>query len=118
MWSVSVPSDLKLKRFSDTDAAPVSFTFEDHIIEAFATDSVAAAVLAAGERVTRTTPVSGSGRGPFCMMGVCFECLMEIDGMPNSQACMVSVKPGMVVRRMQGARHIQHTDTADEPADA
>jgi len=36
-------------------------------------------------------------------MGVCFECLIEIDGMPNRQACLTPVREGMVVRRQQGA---------------
>lgn len=37
------------------------------------------------------------------MMGVCFECLVEIDGIPNRQACMIPVREGMVVRRQKGA---------------
>ncbi|WP_419525505.1 2Fe-2S iron-sulfur cluster-binding protein [Bilophila wadsworthia] len=32
-------------------------------------------------------------------MGVCFECLMEIDGEPDVQSCLVTVREGMVVRR-------------------
>ncbi len=46
------------------------------------------------------------------MMGACFDCLVEIDGMPNRQACMVQVRPDMVVRSMSGARdiHPEHTD--------
>ena len=66
-------------------------------------DSVAAAVLAAGAVPVRTTPVGGAPRAPYCMMGVCFDCLMEIDGVPNRQACMVPVRDGMQVRRQQGA---------------
>jgi predicted molibdopterin-dependent oxidoreductase YjgC len=38
------------------------------------------------------------------MMGVCFDCLMEIDGVPNRQACQVLVREGMQVRRQEGAR--------------
>jgi D-hydroxyproline dehydrogenase subunit gamma len=56
---------------------------------------------------TRTTPVSGSPRAPYCMMGVCFECLMEIDGIANRQACMVRVRPGMRITRQQGARMLR-----------
>ena len=70
-------------------------------------DSVAAALIAAGQLATRTTPVTGSPRGPFCMMGVCFECLLEIDGEPNRQGCMVPVRDGMAVRRMTGARRLE-----------
>ena len=41
-------------------------------------------------------------RGPFCMMGVCFDCLVEIDGVPNVQGCMTPVREGMQVRAIQG----------------
>jgi predicted molibdopterin-dependent oxidoreductase YjgC len=40
------------------------------------------------------------------MMGVCFECLVEIDGVPNRQGCMTPVREGMQVRRMNGARSV------------
>ncbi len=66
--------------------------------------SVAAAVLRQNLDYVRTTPVSNSPRAPYCMMGVCFECLMEIDGEPNRQACMVTVREGMIIKRQQGAR--------------
>lgn len=67
-------------------------------------DSAAAAVLAAGLLPSRHTPVSHSPRAPYCMMGVCFECLLQIDGCDNVQGCMTPVRPGMRIRRQQGAR--------------
>jgi succinate dehydrogenase/fumarate reductase-like Fe-S protein len=66
--------------------------------------SAAAAVLLAGLPAIRATPVSGSPRAPFCLMGVCFDCLAEIDGVPNRQACMVPATPGMRIAPMRGAR--------------
>jgi hypothetical protein len=66
--------------------------------------SAAAAVLLAGLPAIRDTAVSGAPRLPLCMMGVCFDCLAEIDGIPNRQACMVSVVPGMRIARQHGAR--------------
>lgn len=65
-------------------------------------ESVAAAMLASGMRSCRTTSISGELRAPYCMMGVCFECLVEIDGVPNCQSCRVPVKKGMQIRRQQG----------------
>ena len=65
--------------------------------------SVAAAVLTHGLGYTRTTPVSGSPRAPFCMMGVCYECLMVIDGQPNRRACQEVVREGMRIERQHGA---------------
>jgi predicted molibdopterin-dependent oxidoreductase YjgC len=65
--------------------------------------SVAAVALERGLVPTRTTPELGSPRAPLCMMGVCFECLMVIDGQPNRQACQVRVAEGMRIERQQGA---------------
>ena len=66
--------------------------------------SAAAAALIAGLPSTRASPVTGEPRSPYCMMGVCFECLMVIDGEPSQQACMVTVRPGMRIARQDGAR--------------
>jgi hypothetical protein len=68
--------------------------------------SAAAAALIAGLPSTRTSPVTGEPRSPYCMMGVCFECLMVIDGEPSRQACMVTVRPGMRIARQDGARSL------------
>jgi len=67
--------------------------------------SAAAAVLAAGFDSIGET-VGGSARAPYCMVGVCFDCLAEIDGMPNRQSCMIAVQDGMRIRRQIGARRI------------
>jgi D-hydroxyproline dehydrogenase subunit gamma len=66
--------------------------------------SAAAAVLLAGLGSVRETPVTGAPRAPYCLMGVCFDCLAEIDGQPNRQSCMVTVAPGMAIRRQRGKR--------------
>lgn len=69
--------------------------------------SAAAAVLLAGLPAIRETAISGAQRLPWCMMGICFDCLAEIDGVPNRQACMVVVAPGMHIARQHGAREPQ-----------
>ncbi|GBH26313.1 (2Fe-2S)-binding protein [Burkholderia vietnamiensis] len=63
---------------------------------------VAAALLAAGVPACRASAVGGAPRGPFCMMGVCFDCPVDIDGVPNVQGCMTPVRDGRQVRAMQG----------------
>jgi predicted molibdopterin-dependent oxidoreductase YjgC len=85
-------------------AATLRLWFEDQEIAATEGDSVAAALLAAGITHTRETPVSAAPRAPFCLMGTCFDCLVEIDGTPNRQACLTSVRDGMRIRRQRGAR--------------
>ena len=48
---------------------------------------------------TSIHPLTGERRAPFCMMGTCFECLVEIDGQPNRQACLTIVREGMDIKR-------------------
>jgi predicted molibdopterin-dependent oxidoreductase YjgC len=84
----------------------VKVTFEGKEIMATKGQSVAAVLLAEGIRSCRETPVSGDPRGPYCMMGVCFECLVVIDGEPNQQACMTAVRAGMVIERQHGVAQI------------
>jgi predicted molibdopterin-dependent oxidoreductase YjgC len=91
------------KRLNEVSGDTVTVEIEGVSVRVPAGESVAAAVLAHGLIHTRTTPVSGKPRAPYCMMGVCFDCLMEIDGKPNRQACMVPVEEGMKIRRQQGA---------------
>ncbi|HEX7297911.1 MAG TPA: FAD-dependent oxidoreductase [Solirubrobacteraceae bacterium] len=84
--------------------------FEGREIACSASDSVASALTAAGEVSCRETR-HGDRRGVFCGMGVCQECLVEIDGLPGRRACTTLVRNGMVVRR-QPAR----PDAAAAPA--
>lgn len=77
---------------------------EGRPIEAYAGDTLAATLLSAGVVPFRFTPVSGQPRAPLCLMGVCFDCLVEVDGAQNVQACMVLVRAGMQVRLQNGAR--------------
>lgn len=92
-----------------SDAAPVRLQIEGRPVQARAGDSVAVAMLEAGVGVFRETPVSGAPRAPLCLMGVCFDCLVEVDGRPNVQACMTPVAEGMQVRRQHGARRAEAT---------
>lgn len=90
----------------DLGADAVAVTVEGKRILMPEGASAAAALLAAGIAAFRDTAVSGTKRGPWCLMGVCFECLAEIDGVPNRQACMVEVRSGMAIRRQRGARKV------------
>jgi hypothetical protein len=86
--------------------AGVAVTVEGREINAPAGASAAAAVLLAGLPSIRETPVNGKPRAPYCMMGICFDCLAEIDGIANRQSCMVAVAPGMTIRRQIGKRAV------------
>ena len=93
------------RRLHDAGAA-VSVTVDGRPVEARAGDSVAAAMLAAGVEHCRTTPVSGTPRAPYCMMGVCFDCLVTIDGVGNRQGCLVAVRDGMAIETQHGKREL------------
>ncbi|MBS1104307.1 (2Fe-2S)-binding protein [Gluconobacter sp. Dm-62] len=82
---------------------PVTLFVDGQAMTASAGDSVAVCLLRAGMSYNRLTPVSGAPRLPYCMIGHCFECLVEIDGIGNRQACLTMVRDGMKVRRQAGA---------------
>ena len=83
----------------------VRLTLDGEPLEARAGESVAAALLASGRRVLRRTMRREEARGLFCGMGVCFDCLMTIDGRRNVQACLVLVAEGMRVETQRGVGH-------------
>jgi hypothetical protein len=91
----------------DSAAATIPVEVEGRIVLVPTGASAAAAVLIAGLSSIRDTPVGANERAPYCMMGICFDCLAEIDGMPNRQSCMVAARPGMRIRRQRGARTIE-----------
>jgi D-hydroxyproline dehydrogenase subunit gamma len=93
----------------ESTVATIAVSVEGIVVHVPAGASAAAAVLAAGFRSIRETPVTGAARGPYCMMGVCYECLAEIDGAPNRPSCMVEVRPGMQIRRQIRAPQIDPT---------
>lgn len=105
------------QRISD-HAPSVRVTFEDRTIVARKGDSVAAALLAEGVLDVRVSASGGDPRAPYCMMGVCFECLVEIDGVASRQACMTTVADGMVIRRHRGAPDVTGSADAVPPAPA
>ena len=91
------------KRLADP-GPPVAITVDGKAVRASSGDTVAAALLSAGIDHCRTTPVTGAPRAPYCLMGVCFDCLVTIDGVGSRQACLVPVRDGMKVETQQGKR--------------
>ena len=91
------------RRIEQKESDTVTVNIDNREFEVPAGISVAAAVLLCGHKKVRTTPVSASPRLPFCMMGICFDCLMSIDGVANQQACQVEVSDHMRIEYQQGA---------------
>jgi D-hydroxyproline dehydrogenase subunit gamma len=67
-------------------------------------DNVATVLLLAGKSSCRRNFVSGEPRGPYCMMGICFECLVRVDGIDGLQACMTPIRRGMHIETSLGQR--------------
>ncbi len=89
------------------DAAhAVTIHIDGVAVTAEAGETVAAVLLRQPEAWSRTTPISGARRAPHGMMGVCFDCLAEIDGVGSVQTCLTPVGDGMVVRRQLGRRSL------------
>ena len=94
------------KRLDDKPHDRINVTINGAPVQVPRGETVAAAVLAHGLGHTRSTPLTGASRAPFCLMCVCYECLMVIDGKPNQRACMQQVREGMRIDRQQGAGDI------------
>ncbi|MBY4675359.1 (2Fe-2S)-binding protein [Marinobacterium arenosum] len=99
------------------DRATVSITIDGVIHQVPEGYTVAAALLATGRNASRSTLVSGQSRGPYCLMGVCYECLVEVDGIPNRQGCMTEVRDGMAIRRQQGVGVVGQATEQQEVGD-
>jgi sarcosine oxidase subunit alpha len=87
-----------LRIASVSRGAKITIVVNGQACSAFEGETVHAALLACGYRVLRKTVKTGQPRGIFCGMGVCYDCLVTIDGVPNQRACMTMVKGGMEIR--------------------
>lgn len=94
------------RKLDELSAGLVTVQIDGVPVQAEPGDSVAALLLQQPEPWSRQTPVSGSKRAPYCMMGVCFDCLAEVDGVASVQTCLTPVRDGMCVARQTGKRRI------------
>jgi sarcosine oxidase subunit alpha len=77
--------------------AMITITVNGRPVQATPGETVLAALTAAGFKTLKRSNVRGEARGPFCGMGVCYECLVTIDGVPKQRACMVEVTENMEI---------------------
>ena len=80
----------------------VTFTFNGQPVEGYTSETIAAALHAAGIRELGHSQVLHRSRGLFCAIGNCSSCFMTVDGQPNVRVCVTKVKEGMVVEKQQG----------------
>jgi len=86
------------RQISSPAGSVLEINFEGKAVRAYAGETVAAALLRYNQMKFRNADANNS-RGPYCMMGTCFECLVQIDGTPNQQACQAIVHDGMTIER-------------------
>ncbi len=80
----------------------VSFTFDGEPMLAVQEQTIAAALIDQGIVSWRTTRVDERPRGLLCGIGVCYDCLITLNGEPNVRACITRVEPGDDIRRQDG----------------
>ena len=83
--------------FKSIRGEKVEFFFNGEKVEAYANETIAAALHAAGVRQLGSSPELHRPRGLFCAIGNCSSCLMTVDGEANVRVCVEKVKPGMHV---------------------
>lgn len=88
----------------NSPAKTIEFTFNGEKLSAVPGQTVGAAILDSGKRSLRTTRFENKPRGIFCGIGICFDCLVSIDGVANQRACLVSVQPNMNVQTQIGTK--------------
>ncbi|ACD20837.1 (2Fe-2S)-binding protein [Paraburkholderia phytofirmans] len=88
-------------------ADTLQITVDGEAVGAMEGETVAGVLMRRAVLLTRQTPVSGMLRAPYCMMGVCFECLAVVDGIASVQTCLTTVRDGMCVERQRGRRTVE-----------
>jgi predicted molibdopterin-dependent oxidoreductase YjgC len=94
--SFRIEGDSKISR-----GKKIQLTIDDQTVTAFEGESVASIMMVEGKVAMRTT-TDGDPRGIFCGMGVCFDCLVVVDDVPNTRACMTWAHDGMRINTQRG----------------
>jgi predicted molibdopterin-dependent oxidoreductase YjgC len=101
-------SKMKRNPLTLVEAAPepsFQVTFDGKLLDALPGQTIAAVFWAAGITAWRTTRVAERPRGVFCGIGVCFDCLVTVNGVPNQRACLVPARPDDVITTQRRTGH-------------
>jgi sarcosine oxidase subunit alpha len=83
---------------------PFEIEVDGEKIVAYEGETVGAALLAAGRRTLRYTTKLEQPRGLYCGIGLCQECRMTINGIPNTQACQTLATPGIRIETQKSLK--------------
>ena len=93
----------QLNKIRSANQEIVEFTFDGETISAISGQTVGAAILQSGKKALRNTRFDKKPRGMFCGIGICFDCLVKINGVSIQRACLVPVQSQMNVQTQEGA---------------
>lgn len=86
------------------------FTFDGETVQAYAGETIATALVAANKMCFNTSLKHSHPRGVFCAIGLCYGCIVTVNGMPNVRACQTDVSPGMIVESQHGNGNLRLED--------
>jgi len=89
----------------------VKITVNGNVISAIEGEPIASALIAAGIMTFRETRVLKEPRGYFCGIGLCSDCMMIVDGVPNVRTCITAVKDGMNIETQLGFARVQEDES-------
>lgn len=75
----------------------VTLSVNGETLPAYKGETILAALLAAGYKTLKKSPLEKKPRGALCGMGVCFECIVTVNGTPNVRSCMTEVENNMEI---------------------
>jgi aerobic-type carbon monoxide dehydrogenase small subunit (CoxS/CutS family) len=91
-------SDLRIQN-GITRGQPFDIQVNGKQVIAYQGETIATVLLAAGWHMFRHSALSGEPRGMYCGMGLCFDCLVTVNGQPNVRACVTFAQPGDIIER-------------------
>lgn len=84
-------------RIRPVPPTPVTISLDGVPATGVVGQSLAGVILASGTLGFRTTSAEAKPRGVFCGIGVCFDCLVEVNGQRDVRACQRRASDGDVV---------------------
>lgn len=82
----------------------VTFMFNGETVQGYKNESIAAALLASGRSAIRRS-IAKTARGYYCGMGICWECVVNIEGRGHVRACLEPVAEDLVVTSVEAGDH-------------
>jgi sarcosine oxidase subunit alpha len=87
--------DLRISTIKRKEKVTLSVNGKD--VPAYKGETILAALMAAGYKTLKKSPLEKNPRGALCGMGVCFECIVTVNGIPNIRSCMTEVEDNMEI---------------------